>query len=306
MILPGFRALALPRNILLTVVCVACVGGAGVRPANADAVISAWLVVLHDATTHVAADAWATTHCAQPPLANHCTPTRNDGALATTVGVYEIANWPGLEGGPWVVAVGPVRSRRTAATVQAGLAQGGLTARLARLPALPRVQQWATDVAGRWRLWSLRGPATQQEMLYLSREGEADVELARGWPIPRATGSAELYPIAQDPDGASYYFYYEGAVRRLVPAEARAEREPPQHQAAPGVWNALTAHLGNAGAIQLQWVLPFAVAATVDLGSGDGLRRRFVMLRLRSGTWTVERAEVQVRAAPAQTVPTGS
>ena len=297
---------ALRRPMAFGVLGAACLLSGWVPTAAADVVIGAWLVVVHDAPTHDAAHRWATAQCKLPPLAAFCTPAWNDGALGTTVGVYEATDWPGLEGGPWVIAVGPVRSRRTAATVQRTLAEAGVAARLIRLPALPRVQQWAADVAGRWRLWTVRGPATQEEVLYLSRDGAPDVVVARGWPLPRTTGGAELYPIGREPGGDAIeaYYYYAGAVRRLTPATGTVQPATGAGaDVAAQVQAAAAARLSDPAPVHVEWTLPFAAAATVDL-SGDGrMRRRFMLLRHRHETWEVERDEVQVSLQPAATVP---
>ena len=275
--------------------CGLCLAGVRARPASADVGISGWLIVLHDAETREAARAWATAACERPAVRTHCADGWNDGAVAPRMGVYATADWPGVSDRNWVVAIGPVLSRTQATAIQT--ATGVEAARLVRMPALPRTRQWAADVAGRWRLWSIRGPETQQEVLYLSRPGEPVVELARGWPLLREGGGAELYDIGRahytNPD---YYFFHAGAVRRVLPATGQvAPAEPADERTIQAVKAAVNAHLVEPIPRHVEWVLPFAAAVTAELPDTKMLRRRFLFLRFTSVGWKVERDEVQVR-----------
>ena len=282
------------RRSAVALCCAACAGTA----ARAEVRVSAWLLVLHEADTRADAEAWATGRCAAPALATQCGEAWNDGALEARVGLYAAADWPGIDGDAWFVGVGPLRSRRAIRALQTTLDDAGLAATLHRIAALPRVQPWAAGELDTWRLWTLRGPATQQEVLYLSRAGTPDLELARGWPLPRAAGDAELYAIGPDPTGGAFYFFHSAAPQRLDVATGSVERAPdaPDDRIA-AVRAAALAHLGDEAGLHVLWALPFAAGVVQDMREGDsGLRRRFLMRRRAEDGWTVAAEEVQVRS----------
>lgn len=269
-------------------------------PAAADLAVSAWMVVLHDADTEAAAEAWAESACGEAALAPLCN-RELDGALEPGVAVREARFWTGLEGGPWVVVAAVVRSRAGALELFRTLEAANLTPRLARIREVPGVQQWGRGIADQWRVWTIQGPEGTRQVLYLSRDGQADVELARGWPLPRSN-TAELYPIGPGPEGDEYYFFFDGAARVLHPESATVERVVPSGiDAQIAARDAAAQHIPNVDLLRVEWALPFAAAVTAPAGTaldGDGApRRRFLLLRRRGDGWRVVRDEVQVGPA---------
>lgn len=279
--------------------CIPC-GLAPARRAGAEVRVSAWMLVLHEAETRDAAQAWATAHCASAAPASYCGDTWNDGALEARFGIYAAADWPGVDTVDWFVGLGPVRSRRHIREVQSALEDAGVTSTLHRLPALPRVQEWAAGTLSEWRVWTLRGPVSQQEVLYLSRTDQPDLELARGWPLPQENGGAELYAIGMEPDGNTFYYFHADAPHGVdVSRGTVSSPSAPAQEDTVAVLAAAAGHLEPGASLQVLWVLPFAAAVSQNLVTEEGgWKRRVLRLGRTEGAWDVVGEELQVRLAP--------
>lgn len=258
------------------------------RPAGADLRIGAWMIIVDEAPTQAAAQARRDARCADAALASLCA---DHGVLEPGFGVYELTNWEGVGGGPWAVAAGVVRSRSTALALVRRLQDAGLTPRVARTSRVPRVHEWRHGVAGQWRLWTIRNPVTQEETLYISRDGQADVALARGWPIPRP-GRHELYPIGPTPEGNGFAFYWASTPRVFDAEKVQVTAAPtPTPDDLLAAEQAAKELLAPGAVVTVEWALPWACAVSTPVG--EGTRRRFLVLRRTTDGWAVVRDEVQ-------------
>jgi len=260
-------------------------------PAHAELRISAWAVAVHDAPDQAAAEKWAHEQCVRPDLADLCGESFASGTLGPGISVYEVAEWPGIDGGPWVVGAGLFGERTNALAIADRLEGAGIGARLARVTQVPRVSLWASDVADRWRIWAMEAPNRSIVTAYLSRVGLSDVVIAKG-------AVDVIEPVGQPSLDSPFFMVIDNRMQGLDPVTGNSVEPPlPSTEETAAMQAAAMATLDGDTPGEIVWALPFAAKIAFPLPD-DPSRARVLTLRLRSAGWTITQDELLTIAPP--------
>lgn len=256
--------------------------------AHAELRISAWMVVVGDASDKAAAEASAHELCINPALSHLCRERLEGQAFGPGIGVYDAAEWPGIADGSWFVGAGLFRERSAALAMAVKVETAGAAARLARVTKVPRVKLWANDVADRWRILAMQTPAGYGLTVYLSRVGSSDSVIAQG-------DADAIEPVGQPSLDGPFFMAIGGKLQGLDPASGDPVEVPAaSSEETRAMQAAAMAHAETDTPGDIAWALPFA-AKIIFPAADDPDHARVLQLRLRSVGWTVTRDELRAR-----------